>query len=55
MKKLELYDKVKIKSKNAEGFIVDILSNGKYVIEKSGNQGPLYFDIDKDDLEFIRR
>lgn len=57
MSKIELYDKVKIKSKNIIGFVVDVLDvlddKEKFIVEKEGNEGPLFFDIDKDDLEVI--
>lgn len=53
MKNFELFDKVRIKSKNAIGFIVDIHENGKFDIEKEGNQGPVYWYIDESDIEKI--
>ncbi len=53
MKKFELFDKVRIKSENAIGFIVDIHENGKLDIEKEGNRGPVYWYIDESDIEKI--
>lgn len=54
MSKIKLYDKVRIKSKNIIGFVVDVLNDKeKFIVEKEGNEGPLFFDIDKDDLEVI--
>ena len=50
MAKFQLYDRVYVKSKGAYGFIVDILRNGKFIVEKEGNQGPLFFDIPEDDM-----
>lgn len=51
MSKIKLYDKVRIKSKNIIGFVVDVLNDKeKFIVEK---EGPLFFDIDKDDLEVI--
>lgn len=54
MSKIKLYDKVRIKSKDIIGFVVDVLNNKKkFIIERERNEGPLFFDIDKDDLEVI--
>lgn len=53
MSKFELFDKVKIKSKNVVGFIVDIHKDGKFDIEKKGNEGPVYWYIDESDVEKI--
>lgn len=54
MSKIKLYDKVRIKSKNIIGFVVDVLNDKeKFIVEKEGSEGPLFFDIDKDDLEVI--
>lgn len=55
MKNFELFDKVRIKSKNVIGFIVDIHENGKLDIEKEGNQGPVYWYIDESDIEKIEQ
>ena len=54
MFKFKLYDKVYIKSKNVVGFIVDILNDEKCIVEKEGNEGPLYFDIDETDMELVK-
>lgn len=53
MSKMKLFDKVKIKSKNVVGFIVDIHKDGKFDIEKMGNEGPVYWYIDESDVEKI--
>ena len=54
MSKIKLYDKVRIKSNNIIGFVVDVLNDKeKFIVEKEGNEEPLFFDIDKDDLEVI--
>lgn len=54
MSKIKLYDKVRIKSKNIIGFVVDVLNDKeKFIVEKERNEGPLFFDIDRDDLEAI--
>ena len=47
---MKLYDKVRIKSKNVIGFIVYI-SGEWYAVEIEGNQGPIYWEVNKDDLE----
>ncbi len=52
---MKLFDKVYIKSENVTGYIVDISSNNKFIIEKSGNEGSLYFGINEDDIEFIKQ
>ena len=47
---MELYDKVRIKSLNVIGFIVDIVEDS-YTVEKEGNKGPIYWNLPADDLE----
>lgn len=47
------FDRVRIKSKNVIGYIVYISKIGTYDVEKDGNEGPVYFDVEKDDLEHI--
>lgn len=49
---MELYDKVRVKSKNIVGFIVHI-TDGWYAVEKEGNEGPIYWDLTIDDLEKV--
>ena len=51
---MELYDKVRVKSMNIEGFIVDI-TDGYYAVEKEGNAGPIFWDLSEDDLEPIEQ
>lgn len=50
---MELYDKVRVKSKNIVGFIVNI-TDGWYAVEKEGNEGPIFWDLKADDLELIK-
>ena len=47
---MELYDKVRVKSQNAIGFIVDIVGDS-YTVEKEGNKGPIYWNLPADDIE----
>lgn len=47
---MELYDKVRVKSLNVIGFIVDIVE-GSYTVEKEGNAGPIYWNLPENDLE----
>jgi hypothetical protein len=47
---MELYDKVRVKSLNVIGFIVDIIEDS-YTVEKEGNQGPIYWNLPEEDLE----
>ena len=49
---MELYDKVRVKSQNIIGFIVDIVE-GSYTVEKEGNKGPIYWNLPAEDLEPI--
>lgn len=49
---MELYDKVRVKSKGVIGFIVDIVKDS-YTVEKEGNAGPIYWNLPEDDLEPI--
>lgn len=49
---MKLYDKVRIKSLDVIGFIVDIVKDS-YTVEKEGNAGPIYWNLPKDDLEPI--
>ena len=49
---MELHDKVRVKSQNIIGFIVDIIEDS-YTVEKEGNEGPIYWNLPKDDLEPI--
>lgn len=46
-------DYVRIKSKNITGTIVNITSAGTYDVEKDGNEGPIYWNVLKEDLEYI--
>lgn len=50
---MELYDKVRVKSHNVIGFIVDIVGDS-YTVEKEGNAGPVYWNLSADDLEPIK-
>ena len=47
---MELFDKVRVKSQNVIGFIVDIVEDS-YTVEKEGNKGPIYWNLPADDLE----
>ena len=47
---MELFDKVRIKSLNVTGFIVDIIKDS-YTVEKEGNKGPIYWNLPADDIE----
>lgn len=47
---MNLYDKVRVKSLNVTGFIVDIVEDS-YTVEKEGGVGPVYWNLQKDDLE----
>lgn len=49
---MELFDKVRVKSQNVIGFIVDIVKDS-YTVEKEGNKGPIYWNLPADDLELI--
>ena len=51
-KTFELFDKVCVKTKNVIGFIVHI-ADGWYAVEKEGNEGPIYWNLQADDLELI--
>ena len=46
-------DKVRIKSKDVVGVIVNITLAGTYDVEKWGNEGPVYFNILKEDMEHV--
>lgn len=47
---MELYDKVRVKSQNIIGFIVDIVDDS-YTVEKEGNAGPIYWNLPAADIE----
>lgn len=49
---MELYEKVRVKSLNVIGFIID-KRDGWYAVEKEGNEGPVYWGLTEDDLEPI--
>ena len=49
---MELFDKVRVKSQDVIGFIVDIVEDS-YTVEKEGNKGPIYWNLPADDLELI--
>ena len=49
---MNLYDKVRVKSQNVIGFIVDIVEDS-YTVEKEGNAGPIYWNLPADDLELV--
>ena len=46
-------DKVRIKSKNITGYIVNITNAETYDVEKEGLYGPVYWNVLKEDLEHI--
>ena len=50
--KLELFDKVRVKSLGVVGFIVDIVADS-YTVEKEGNKGPIYWNLPAADLELV--
>ena len=48
-----LFDYVHIVSRDVFGYIVDISKDGKMTIEKEGNEGPIYWDVEPNDVEFV--
>ena len=48
-----LLDYVHIISRDVFGYIVDISKGGKMTIEKEGNEGPIYWDVEPNDVEFV--
>lgn len=54
MNEFKELDKVRIKSKDVVGVIVYITKAGTYDVEKCGNEGPVYFNILKEDMEHIK-
>ena len=47
------YDLVRIKSTGVIGVIVNITNAGTFDVEKWGNQGPVYWNILREDLEHV--
>lgn len=47
-------DKVRVKSKNAIGYIVNITKAGTYDVEKIGNDGTIYWNVLREDMEHVK-